>query len=258
MDKRLQPGLTFEFQFRVPESKTVPFLYPESSEFQVMPKVLATGFMVGLFEWACIRATIPYLDWPDEQTVGTDVKLSHLAPTPPGLTVTVKGTLDKVEGRKLVFSLAGHDGLDVISRGTHERHVIDAAQFNEKVEAKTQNIQVFAKVLAKLSSFPPFIRSLPEADLPFRGLVGWLLETWHGQVLFNESRVETVVEEHSHGDQWGIVVDGRIDLTVGGETLSCNRGDTYFIPNGTLHKAHIFSGFRAVDYFADRDRYRPH
>jgi fluoroacetyl-CoA thioesterase len=52
MKDSLQSGLTFEFSFRIPEEKTVPYLYPESPEFQVMPKVLATGFMVGLFEWA--------------------------------------------------------------------------------------------------------------------------------------------------------------------------------------------------------------
>ena len=103
MKGSLQPGLMLEFKFKIPENKTVPFLYPESPEFQVMPKVLATGFMVGLFEWACIKAINPYLDWPNEQTVGTDVKLSHIAATPPGLTVTVKVTLEKVEGKKLFF-----------------------------------------------------------------------------------------------------------------------------------------------------------
>lgn len=140
MKNSLKPGLSFEFQFKVPENKTVPYLYPESSEFQVMPKVLATGFMVGLFEWACIRAINPYLDWPNEQTVGTDVKLSHAAATPPGLTVTVRGTLVKVEGRKLIFSLTGHDGLDIISQGTHERYIIDTAKFNEKMKIKTSKI----------------------------------------------------------------------------------------------------------------------
>lgn len=101
-----------------------------------MPKVLATGFMVGLFEWACIQAINPYIDWPNEQTVGTDVKLSHLAATPPGLTVTVKVKLEKVEGRKLTFSIIADDGVDKISEGTHERFIIDAAKFNAKAEAK--------------------------------------------------------------------------------------------------------------------------
>lgn len=136
MKESLQAGLTFDFSFTVPEDKTVPYLYPESPEFQMMPRVLATGFMVGLFEWACIRALNPHIDWPREQSVGIDVKLSHLAATPPGLTVTVKGKLEKVEGRKLTFSLVADDGIDKISEGTHERFVIDAAKFNSKMAAK--------------------------------------------------------------------------------------------------------------------------
>ncbi len=138
MKESLQPGLTFEFEFTITENKTVPHLYPESPEFQAMPGVLATGYMVGLFEWACIRAINPFLDWPREQTVGTHVNLSHIAATPPGLTVTVKGVLDEVSGRKLVFSLTGNDGMDMISRGTHERYIIDAARFNERVKAKAE------------------------------------------------------------------------------------------------------------------------
>jgi fluoroacetyl-CoA thioesterase len=122
----------------VPETKTVPYLYPESPEFQQMPRVLATGFMVGLFEWACIQALNPHLDWPREQTVGISVNLSHTAATPPGLVVTVRGRLEKVEGRKLTFFLEADDGADLISQGYHERFVIDAAKFTAKVEAKAQ------------------------------------------------------------------------------------------------------------------------
>jgi fluoroacetyl-CoA thioesterase len=122
----------------VPETKTVPHLYPESPEFQQMPRVLATGFMVGLFEWACIQALNPHLDWPREQTVGISVNLSHTAATPPGLVVTVRGTLEKVEGRKLTFALEADDGVDRISQGSHERFVIDALKFNAKVQAKAR------------------------------------------------------------------------------------------------------------------------
>lgn len=136
----LQPGLSYEFKFKIPESKTVPCLYPESAEFQIMPKVLATGFMIGLIEWACIQAVNPYIDWPHEQTVGTDVRLSHRAATPPGLTVTVKIRLEKAEGRKLTFSIIADDGIDIISEGTHERFIISAAKFNAKVSAKVMTL----------------------------------------------------------------------------------------------------------------------
>jgi len=136
MKNSLQPGLTYTFKFKIPENKTVPHLYPESSEFQAMPKVLATGFMVGLFEWTCIQAVNPHIDWPREQTVGIDLKLNHIAATPPGLTVTVNVKLEEVEGRKLVFSIVADDGIDKISEGTHDRFIIDAAKFNAKMATK--------------------------------------------------------------------------------------------------------------------------
>ncbi len=139
MKNPLQPGLTYEFKFKVPENKTVPHLFPESPEFQAMPNVLATGFMVGLFEWTCIQAINPHIDWPREQTVGIDLKLNHIAATPPGLTVTVKVKLEEVEGRKLVFSIVADDGIDKISEGTHDRFIIDAAKFNAKMAAKVKS-----------------------------------------------------------------------------------------------------------------------
>ncbi len=136
MKATLKPGLTHEFKFKIPENKTVPYLYPEAPELQEMPKVLATGFMVGLFEWTCIQAINPHIDWPREQTVGIDIKLSHLAATPPGLSVVVKVALKEVDGRKLVFSIVADDGIDKISEGTHQRFIIDAAKFNTKLAAK--------------------------------------------------------------------------------------------------------------------------
>ena len=138
MKDSLKPGLTHQFRFRIPPTKTVPHLYPESEAFQQMPQVLATGFLVGLLEWACIEAIKPHLDWPREQSLGTLVNISHLAATPPGLTVTVDVKLDRVEGRKLVFALSAHDGVDRIAEGTHERFVIDAGKFNAKVADKAR------------------------------------------------------------------------------------------------------------------------
>lgn len=136
MKKSLQPGLAFEFSFPVTEERLVPHLLPDSPEFQMMPRVLATGYMVGLMEWACIKAMNPHLDWPREQSVGIHVDLSHSAATPAGLIIMIRGRLDEMQGRKLIFSLEAHDGVDEISRGRHERYVIDAKSFNAKAEEK--------------------------------------------------------------------------------------------------------------------------
>lgn len=128
--------MSYEFKFKIPENKTVPCLYPEAPEFQLMPKVLATGFMIGLIEWACIKAITPYLDWPEEQTVGTHVNVSHTAATPPGLEVTARVKLIEVEGRRLIFEVEAHDGMEPIGKGTHERFIISKKRFDEKVSGK--------------------------------------------------------------------------------------------------------------------------
>ena len=149
MKATLKPGLTHTVRFTVPENKTVPYLYPEAQGFADMPMVFATGYMVGLFEWACIELLRPHLDWPEEQTLGTHVNFSHLAPTPPGLTVTVDVRLEEVQGRKLVFSVIAHDGVDKISEGRHERHVIDAARFRAKVTQKAEKAGIEYGVVSR-------------------------------------------------------------------------------------------------------------
>lgn len=136
MKPTLKPGIRYEHRFVVPDSKTVPALYPEAPEFVAMPEVFATGFLVGFLEWACIRAINPHLDWPREQTVGTHIDVSHEAATPPGLEVTARVELVEVEGRRLVFAVEADDGVDVISRGRHERFVIDRQKFDAKVGGK--------------------------------------------------------------------------------------------------------------------------
>jgi mannose-6-phosphate isomerase-like protein (cupin superfamily) len=105
--------------------------------------------------------------------------------------------------------------------------------------------------------YPACIQNLPEADLPMKDLRGWLLSGSDGQVVFLHADEQTVVPEHHHGDQWGIVVDGEMELTIGGKTGLYRRGDSYSIPAGVSHRAILYKGFRALDFFADRDRYKP-
>jgi fluoroacetyl-CoA thioesterase len=136
MKDTLKPGIESEFTFHIPESKTVPALYPESAEFQEMPEVFATGFLVGFLEWACIKAINPHLDWPAEQTVGTHIDVSHIAATPSGFAVTANVKLIEVDGRRLLFEVEAHDGVDMISKGTHERFIINKEKFDSKMKEK--------------------------------------------------------------------------------------------------------------------------
>jgi fluoroacetyl-CoA thioesterase len=136
MKPSLKPGLKQRFAFVIPPSKTVPQLYPEAPEFQAMPEVFATGFMVGLMEWTCLKLLAPHLD-PGEGSVGTHIDVSHKAATPPGLTVTVEAECLEVRGPRVKFRLLAHDGVDEIGAGTHERFIVGWDRFNKMVEAKT-------------------------------------------------------------------------------------------------------------------------
>ena len=138
MRDTLRAGLRHSFRYRVPESKLVPALFPEAREFQQMPRVFATGYLVGLVEWTCIQAVNPHLDWPREQTVGTRLDLTHTAPTPPGNEITVEVELTSVDGRRLGFRVSARDDAASICEGTHERFVIDAEKFNARLAPRVR------------------------------------------------------------------------------------------------------------------------
>ena len=55
MRDTLRAGIEGIYRYRVAESKTVPRIYEEAPDFQRMPAVLATGYLVALAEWACIE-----------------------------------------------------------------------------------------------------------------------------------------------------------------------------------------------------------
>ena len=137
MKPTLKPGLTHSFSYKVPENKTVPFTYPESPIIAQMPKVFATGFMVVLMEWTCTQLMAPHLD-DGEGSLGTHVDVSHLAASPPGMTVKVDVEIVEVQGRKIVFKVIAHDGMDLIGEGRHERVVVARDRFNAKVAEKAK------------------------------------------------------------------------------------------------------------------------
>ena len=107
------------------------------------------------------------------------------------------------------------------------------------------------------AEYPAFLRNLPSIDVPLPGVRGWLSQAADHQVVFLEIDEGQQVPDHSHGEQWGIVVEGEMELTIGGDTRRYRAGDSYHIPGGTVHSAKILSPFRAIDVFAEGDRYRP-
>ncbi|VVE86522.1 thioesterase family protein [Pandoraea bronchicola] len=136
----LVPGLTFEWTYRVPKKAVVPELYDDVELCRDMPAVLATGYLAGILECACLQAIRPYLDWPREQSLGTLVSFSHLAATPAGDTLRIQGKLVDVAGRTLRFEVEAWDGLEKVSAGTHERVIVDEARFHGKLREKAAKL----------------------------------------------------------------------------------------------------------------------
>jgi fluoroacetyl-CoA thioesterase len=140
MKDTLAAGVSHTLMFQVPLEKTVPHLYPEAQPFREMPEVFATGYLVGFIEWACMEALAPYLD-EGERSVGTSIKISHSAATPPGMMVTADVRCLEVNGKRTVWEVEVHDEVDVISKGTHERYVVNLEQFNARLKAKAESVR---------------------------------------------------------------------------------------------------------------------
>lgn len=98
-------------------------------------KVFATPAMVALVEETAWRSVVPYLE-EGQTTVGTNVNVNHVSPTPLGMKVFCETELIEAEGRKLKFKVNVHDEKGLIGEGTHERFIVDADRFQAKANNK--------------------------------------------------------------------------------------------------------------------------
>lgn len=137
----LKPGAKTRFQYKVPADKTVPHLYPEAHDFRLMPAVFATGFMIGLMEWTCMKVLEGHLN-EGEGSLGIHVDVSHTAATVPGQVVTVEAECTGVSGRRVSFRVSAHDGIEKIGEGKHERMIVPWERFVAKVNEKAKKARV--------------------------------------------------------------------------------------------------------------------
>ena len=103
--------------------------------------------------------------------------------------------------------------------------------------------------------FPEQIRSLPEADIPLEGIRAYLSQSNTHQIIFMTFEKNVDLPEHSHAAQIGIVLEGQIDLTIGGTKGSYTRGDRYYIPEGVPHSGKIHAVYADITFFNEPARY---
>ena len=95
--------------------------------------VLGTPRVVALAEQASVEAVADELP-PNATTVGYQVQLTHLAPTPVGGKVTAEATLESVEGRRLTFRVSVNDARGLVAAGRITRVVVERDRFIERAQ----------------------------------------------------------------------------------------------------------------------------
>jgi predicted thioesterase len=100
--------------------------------FPSMPEVYSTPMMIYLMELAAGSAIAKLL--PDGwMSVGTEVRVKHLASTPIGDTVTALATIIDIVNRAIVFRVEAHDSIRKIGEGTHVRVAMSLSGFARRL-----------------------------------------------------------------------------------------------------------------------------
>jgi quercetin dioxygenase-like cupin family protein len=104
--------------------------------------------------------------------------------------------------------------------------------------------------------FPDIITQHPSTDIPIEGLTSHLVQAGKQQFVFMYFENDAIIPEHSHEAQWGIVLEGRMELTIKGERKILQKGDSYFIDKNEKHSAQIKAGYTDLTLFNQADRYK--
>ena len=96
-----------------------------------MPMVYGTPMMIMAMEVASALAVAPYLP-PGWVTVGSEVNIRHLAPTPVGATVEATSRVVEISGRSVLFAVEAHEGELKIGEGAHRRGAVNLEHFKER------------------------------------------------------------------------------------------------------------------------------
>lgn len=129
MKSRPKTGTTGELQFTVGKEHVIDFATDG------MPAVLSTPRLIALLERTARESLYPFLD-ANERTVGAEIEIRHLAPTPLGAKVTCTARVISSEGSSITFHIEAHDEHELIARGIHKRGVIRVESFARRVARK--------------------------------------------------------------------------------------------------------------------------
>ncbi len=101
--------------------------------------LLSTPSLVLLIERASMEAVAPFLA-EGETTVGTEVSVRHLAPTPEGATVRAQATVRERDGRRFRLDVEVFDDVDRVGEAEHERFVVGLDRYLARLAEKSARL----------------------------------------------------------------------------------------------------------------------
>lgn len=132
MKAKPHSGLSGQLEFKVEPQHLIDFAGAD------MPAVLSTPWLIKWLEQTARETLRPLLE-DGEASVGMEVDIRHLAPTPLAATVTCTARVISAEGSTVTFQVEAADEHELIARGVHKRAVISKARFFQRVARKQQH-----------------------------------------------------------------------------------------------------------------------
>ena len=106
-------------------------------------RVLATPIMIARIERNSHQLLAEHLP-PGYSSVGAQINIRHLAPSPVGSTIRIRSEIQSIEGLRVTFIVQAWDQEEEIGTGDHTRFVIEEDRFLRRVAAKAARLEGFA------------------------------------------------------------------------------------------------------------------
>jgi fluoroacetyl-CoA thioesterase len=99
----------------------------------------STPSMIALMESASVAAIQNELSL-GQTSVGIEMSVKHLAPTPVGDHVRARAVLQEIHGNRLKFVVEAWDDEEKIGEGVHTRAIIDLERFARRLKRKESHL----------------------------------------------------------------------------------------------------------------------
>ena len=133
MKEGLRPGVSRVNTVVVDRTRSIDFMGEEG-------RVYSTPNLVRDIEITCRELLLEYCD-ANEDSVGTEICIKHLAPTLIDMRVEITATVAAVDGRRVTFDVSARDDLEQICSGTHGRFVTDVGKTIDRLKKKSASLR---------------------------------------------------------------------------------------------------------------------